>query len=63
MEPIRKYCRRSDAEQVRFIEAEATSIDPVTNKVHCTDNSLVKGSGILIGRIIIETYINVTFIC
>jgi NADH:ubiquinone reductase (non-electrogenic) len=44
MEPIRKYCRRSDAEQVRFIEAEATSIDPVTNKVHCTDNSLVKGS-------------------
>ena len=54
MEPIRKYCRRSDAEQVQFIEAEATSIDPVNNKVHCTDNSLVKGSGILISPIIIE---------
>ena len=54
MEPIRKYCRRSDAEQVRFIEAEATTIDPVTNKVHCTDNSLVKGAGISLDLPFIE---------
>ncbi|GAM27477.1 hypothetical protein SAMD00019534_106530 [Acytostelium subglobosum LB1] len=43
MEPIRKYCKRSDASEVDFIEAECLSIDPVRKTVKCFDNSSVKG--------------------
>eukprot|EP01132_Coremiostelium_polycephalum_P000989 gene989-1255_t len=43
MEPIRKYCRRSDAMDANFIEAECIGIDPKTKKIKCYDNSSVKG--------------------
>ncbi|EFA78337.1 pyridine nucleotide-disulphide oxidoreductase [Heterostelium album PN500] len=43
MEPIRKYCRRSDADDVTFIEAECLQVDPVKKTVKCYDNSAVKG--------------------
>eukprot|EP01133_Synstelium_polycarpum_P001486 gene1486-1725_t len=43
IEPIRKYCKRSDAEEATFIEAEVSSIDPVRKVVKCFDNSSVKG--------------------
>lgn len=44
MEPIRRYCRRSDAEEAQFIEVEATKINATTNTVHCVDTSPVQGS-------------------
>jgi NADH:ubiquinone reductase (non-electrogenic) len=44
MEPIRRYCRRSDAEEAQFIEVEATKIDAANNRVHCVDTSPVQGS-------------------
>ncbi|KAM9979427.1 hypothetical protein ACTFIY_008683 [Dictyostelium cf. discoideum] len=43
MEPIRKYCKRADAEDATFYEAECLSVDPVSKKVKCYDNSAVKG--------------------
>ena len=43
IEPIRNYCHRSDAEEVRFVEAECTEIDPVTRRLKCSDVSEVKG--------------------
>lgn len=42
MEPVRHYLKRQGAE-AKFIEMEATSIDPVSRKIHCVDNSDVKG--------------------
>lgn len=44
MEPIRRYCRRSDAEEAQFIEVEATKIDSANNTVHCVDTSPVQGA-------------------
>ena len=44
MEPIRKYTKRSDAEEAKFIEVEATRIDPDTNTIHCVDTSPIKGT-------------------
>lgn len=43
MEPIRKYLGRSDSQEAKFIEVEATDIDPVNQKIHCVDNSAIKG--------------------
>ncbi|KAF2078453.1 hypothetical protein CYY_000203 [Polysphondylium violaceum] len=43
MEPIRKYCKRSDSEEATFIEAECVSVDPKKKTVRCVDNSTVKG--------------------
>lgn len=44
LEPIRKYCHRSDAEEVRYIQAECFDIDPKTQKIKCRDISDVKSS-------------------
>lgn len=43
MEPIRYFLNRSQAQDAKFIEAEVTSVDPVTKKVRCVDNSAVQG--------------------
>jgi len=44
IEPIRNYCHRSDAEEVRFVQAECTSIDSKTKRIQCRDKSDVKGA-------------------
>ena len=44
LEPIRKYCHRSDAEEVRYIQAECFDINPETRKIECRDVSDVKSS-------------------
>ena len=33
LEPIRKYCHRSDAEEVRYIQAECFNVNPKTRKI------------------------------
>ncbi|EGC38564.1 hypothetical protein DICPUDRAFT_148767 [Dictyostelium purpureum] len=43
IEPIRKYCKRSDANEATFYEAECISVDPVKKTIRCVDNSAVKG--------------------
>jgi len=43
VEPIRAFCKRSDAAEANFIEAECISIDPATNSIKCVDNSSVQG--------------------
>lgn len=44
VEPIRKYCVRAGRQEVKFLEVEATSIDPITQKVSCEDISTIKGT-------------------
>lgn len=44
LEPIRKYCHRSDAEEVRYIQAECFNVNPKTRKIQCRDVSDVKSS-------------------
>eukprot|EP01111_Echinosteliopsis_oligospora_P009343 TRINITY_DN2723_c0_g2_i1.p1 TRINITY_DN2723_c0_g2~~TRINITY_DN2723_c0_g2_i1.p1 ORF type:complete len:565 (+),score=164.88 TRINITY_DN2723_c0_g2_i1:73-1767(+) len=44
MEPIRKYCHRSDSEEATFIEAECVKIDAANKTISCKDNSAVKGT-------------------
>ena len=39
-EPFRKYCRRSNVERVKFVEAEALSIHPDEKRVVCRDSSM-----------------------
>lgn len=43
IEPIRHYCQRAGAIETEFVEAECISIDPVTQKVTCVDDSPVRG--------------------
>lgn len=43
MEPIRKYCMRNGKPETRFIEMAATKVDPVNQKVTCSDFSAIKG--------------------
>jgi NADH:ubiquinone reductase (non-electrogenic) len=43
MEPIRKYCIRAGRAETRFVEMAATKVDPVSQKVTCSDTSAVKG--------------------
>lgn len=43
VEPIRQFCRRSDAAEADFIEAECTRIDPKNSMIYCSDKSEIKG--------------------
>ena len=44
IEPMRKFCRRNDANEAKFLEMEVTAIDHVNNTIHCTDVSDVRGT-------------------
>lgn len=44
MEPIRKYCIRAGRPETRFLEMNADRVDPVAQKVFCSDQSAIKGA-------------------
>jgi len=43
MDPVRKFCLRGGRQEARFVEMEATKVDPVKKTVTCVDNSAIKG--------------------
>lgn len=38
IEPIRKYCQRTNSENINFFEASCTNIDPKSNTIECRTN-------------------------
>lgn len=44
VEPIRSLCARSDAAEVRYVQAECMKIDHKNNRVTCRDSSSIQGN-------------------
>jgi NADH dehydrogenase FAD-containing subunit len=43
IEPIRGFCKRADASDVRFVESDAVAVDIESNTVTCRDSSEIVG--------------------